>query len=359
MAEIRGVHLGNTDYDLAAKYILSNDSTPVLKTWQDILDLVSVGFEIVVLQSLPTPSAAVYEQYKNCIVLVSDGTTTGNHDEYVITISGDPDLYRWEKVGTTTADLADYVKKGTYTTGSPSNDSTGTVTVKYGQYDDSALTEGANFNSATYDVTRASTYLPIKTDGAGSHTHSVTLPLISSNISFVGTVNFGNISKDTDSNGSHSHTLSTSTVSFVSTTPSWTASVDSSGVLSFSFSSGSTSMLTYVGAQNTGSAGSHHHTLQYYDGEGDIPYTSRIAIVNSVNKSATTLYYVGSSSSAASISASVSTNGTHSHTMDPTNNYSSTEYYTYINLPFGLASHNHNFQHVHSLSGHTHSVSLN
>jgi len=122
MAEIKKIHIGEVDYDLVAKYILDTaevDPSKELKTWQDIVNLVSTSFELVVLQTLPEASESAYNTYKKDIVLVPDATSvSGSYVEYVILDKGSEanPRYVWEKIGTTSVDLQNYVQKGTYTT---------------------------------------------------------------------------------------------------------------------------------------------------------------------------------------------------------------------------------------------------
>lgn len=117
-------------YDIAAKYI--QDGTNV-KSWQDILDLIEAGFDIVVVNSLPEPSdsttwADIYETYHNKIVFVpkSQPSGTDQSDEYVIQRTGtDPNYsYAWEHIGSTDIDLTPYALWGIYASGTPSTNVT-------------------------------------------------------------------------------------------------------------------------------------------------------------------------------------------------------------------------------------------
>lgn len=113
MPEIKKVKIGESQYDIAAKYLL--DSSNNLKSYQDILDLIEAGFDIVVLTELPTANASAYATYKNNLVFVPNtGTGTNTYDEYVIQRSGTEGsyTYRWEKIGSTDVDLSGYVQKG-------------------------------------------------------------------------------------------------------------------------------------------------------------------------------------------------------------------------------------------------------
>ena len=121
MSEIRRIHVGTVDYDIAAKYIMEG-STPgseTLHTWEDITSLVSTSFEIKgPVDTLPTLDATSYETYKNCILLCNNGETpeTGTYVEWVAVRTGTSTYtYSWEKIGTSATDLSEYAKKGTYT----------------------------------------------------------------------------------------------------------------------------------------------------------------------------------------------------------------------------------------------------
>lgn len=80
--------------------------------------IAEVGFDVVVLNSLPTANAQAYADYHNNIVLIADATsTTGSYVEYVILRSGEEGsyTYAWERIGTTQVDLNGYVKNVAYT----------------------------------------------------------------------------------------------------------------------------------------------------------------------------------------------------------------------------------------------------
>ena len=83
MSEIKKIHIGTTDYDISAKYIQNGTEN---MSWQDILDLVDAGFDLITLNELPTADASAYATYKNKIVLVpsSNPSTQNQSDEFVI-----------------------------------------------------------------------------------------------------------------------------------------------------------------------------------------------------------------------------------------------------------------------------------
>lgn len=127
---VKKIHLDDGDHDISAKYILEYTDGVVTAEhdWNDIKELVSKATDLVVLQTLPEASETTYNEYKNDIVLIPDATSvTGSYVEYVILDkgSGVTPRYVWEKIGTTQTDLSNYVQKGTYVTGGPSNNATG------------------------------------------------------------------------------------------------------------------------------------------------------------------------------------------------------------------------------------------
>lgn len=87
---------------------------------KDYVDRIAeVGFDVVVLQTLPTADETAYNTYHNNIVLIQDSASkTGAYVEYVILkkageTEGTFD-YSWEKIGTTEVDLKGYLKDVTY-----------------------------------------------------------------------------------------------------------------------------------------------------------------------------------------------------------------------------------------------------
>ena len=127
MANIKNIKVGSNDaYDIEALHFIAGElDTPA--QWKAYIDRIAeIGFEIVVLTTLPAADATSYETYHNNIVLITDNTSvTGSSVEYVIVRSGTSGsyTYAWERIGTTTADLNAYAKKETKTSG-PSNNNT-------------------------------------------------------------------------------------------------------------------------------------------------------------------------------------------------------------------------------------------
>ena len=97
------------------------------------------GFEAKVYTTLPTPS----NDTMHIIALIQEsGTASGTYTEYVTVRSGTAGsyTYAWERIGTTSTDLTDYLKASEVST------ATGTVTVS---------SEG---HTHTYDKTTGATY---------------------------------------------------------------------------------------------------------------------------------------------------------------------------------------------------------
>ena len=170
MANIKNIKVGDTNYDIEALHFVAGDlDTPA--QWKAYIDRIAeLGFEIVVLTTLPKADATSYETYHNNIVLVTESASvTGSSVEYVIVRSGTSGsyTYKWERIGTTTADLTAYAKVGVPTSGPSTADtsstnlgtktttaalanSTGTVDITKITYQkSSAATEKAGSSTAT------------------------------------------------------------------------------------------------------------------------------------------------------------------------------------------------------------------
>ena len=144
--KIRKLQSGNTTYYYAAKALL--DEGNVERSYEDIIELINdlkrIGFKVVKLNELPEANAANFNLYEYNIVLVDDASSlTGACTEYVILRSGKEGsyAYRWEKIGTTSSDLTDYL---TYNL----------------QYNNAALSAGSHKHTVTVPtVTKTTTNL--------------------------------------------------------------------------------------------------------------------------------------------------------------------------------------------------------
>lgn len=144
--KIRKLQSGNTTYYYAAKALL--DEGNVERSYEDIINLINdlkkIGFKVVKLDELPEANAANFNLYEYNIILVDDASSlTGACTEYVILRSGAEGsyAYRWEKIGTTSSDLANYL---TYNL----------------QYNNAALSAGSHKHTVTVPtVTKTTTKL--------------------------------------------------------------------------------------------------------------------------------------------------------------------------------------------------------
>ena len=121
MANIKKIKIPgyDTSYEIEALHFHASSNLDTPAQWKQYIDAKG-SFTIytdLIDSTLPTPNYRVWQEYKNGIVLCNNGETseTGSYVEWIIVeLSGDPDpTYEWEKVGTTAADLIEYVKKNT------------------------------------------------------------------------------------------------------------------------------------------------------------------------------------------------------------------------------------------------------
>lgn len=164
--EIYQVKVGNTNYDIAAKYI--HDGTNAY-AWSDITNLVNTSFSLEVLTELPTANASTYNTYSKKIVLIasSDGVD-GSYDEYVIIRTGTSTYtYSWELIGTTKVELQGLKTSSTTSTvksvsNSGGGTATGTATISYDKANANTGNAGAattaNSSYATPTITATSTF---------------------------------------------------------------------------------------------------------------------------------------------------------------------------------------------------------
>ena len=119
MANVKQVKIGTTAYDVEALHFVTGSlDTP--QQWKDYIDnLVGQGLQIVTDDPAtsgqePKTAASASTMGKLYLVQFSGQTESGTYTEFV-TIdkgTGDP-RYVWEKIGTTAADLTEYLKKDT------------------------------------------------------------------------------------------------------------------------------------------------------------------------------------------------------------------------------------------------------
>lgn len=256
--KIRKLQSGSTTYYYAAKALL--DATDGEHTYEEIVGLIEglkkIGFEVVKLASLPTANADAFELYEHSIVLIEDATSlTGACIEYVILRSGTASAYTyaWEKIGTTSSDLTNYL---TYNL----------------QYTNAALSAGAHKHTVTVPtVIKTATKLSATAKGTaigadGTATVVKSYPGASSKLvtqTVTPAVSNGTASKATagtavtygNANVGTAVAVGTSlsgTKTFVTgvtegSAASWSANVSTEGILSFSWTANTPSKSSGTG----------------------------------------------------------------------------------------------------------------
>jgi hypothetical protein len=198
--DIKKIRVGTVEYDISAKYIIDNSgTTTVLHEWQDILNLIEAGLEIVALDELPTADQQAYDTYHNSIVLIPSSTTAPQNvkNEFIIVKGGTASFptFTWEQIGSTEVDLTNYAKKteaakpGTYTTSTPSANYTGgagaqtiTITDVVGAGTYTITSEGSYQKAATQTGSTGGTTTS-NSGTAGGHT----IDFSNASASFTGT----------------------------------------------------------------------------------------------------------------------------------------------------------------------------
>lgn len=228
---IKQIKVEGVSYDLNAKYIQDGAGNP--KTWQNITDLINAGVQLVTDNArkeaagdgaigAPATTAAAGTMGKIYLV-ADDGGISGTYVEFV-TIDKGPDKtgatgyvqYVWEKIGTTAADLTNYVKKGQIslsgtaaTAGATATGSAGagaaSNTGAAGAIDTTvSITDTAGAPTVTGSgggatvTSAAAGAATITSTSAGAHTHSVTIAAHSHSVTV----------------GAHSHTITPTTNTF-------------------------------------------------------------------------------------------------------------------------------------------------
>ena len=378
MAKIKQVLVGGINYDFDAAYLGGLSA----QEWEDMIDAhhaAIVGPYISISNpSQPefgTERTTLYDDQRGITASQATGgavylfnqTDTSPYYEWITINKGDythPN-YVWKCIGSTSTDLSNYVKKGSYTTDTSSATVTDYAEAAGG--DEQISTEGADYESTQlYDATFAKIYTPIKTSESSTHTHTVTLPILTATFTDVATTNGMSrkyLYPSVKGNGNHTHAID---VIMTTVATNWSATVNGE-ILSFSLTTASLPHVqpteeesgTYWGY--TGEDGAHTHYIQYATSSTATSaggtFSSPAQYIEDVGKIPTfTLYYAGVSSSTDSMSANVSGSGAHSHTMN-TASYNNPEYYKYWEVAFSIRQHSHRYQHVHGMS-HTHDIDL-
>lgn len=245
MANIKQLLLGSTYYDFNGKYIQDKDGNA--KTWEDITALINAAsLPLKVVDKLPDASADTM----GAIYLVKHEHTTGDtFDEYVTLQDSTTKAYSWEKIGNTDVDLTNYLKKGeTYTGAAQSNGAhthtvTGTVSVP-------TVTDSHKYLTATASGTDLETATTAVLTGVKA---STTAAFVKGDATY--TVSGGELTGATAASKAPDifsqgtlPSLSTGfyTAGTAGSPASWSASVNDTGVLSFSFTPNTVSTLPTV-----------------------------------------------------------------------------------------------------------------
>ena len=331
---IKQIKVEGVAYDLNAKYIQDSSGNP--KTWQNITDLINAGVKLVTDTArkegagdggigCPATTAAASTMGK-IYLIADDGGISGTYVEF-ITIDKGADTsgttgyvrYVWEKIGTTTADLTNYVQKGRISLSGTAATAGATATGSAGA-GAAANTGDAGAINSTISITDTAG-APTVTGSAGGST--------------VNTSSAGAATVTAASAGGHTHTVTVAahshTVNCATATLVPITAVDAA----------------------TGSAGGHTHSIT--------PTTATISYATGATLSAAGAATITSSSSGAhthSVTIAAHSHsvtvGAHTHTITPTTNTFS---YTLT-----VAAHNHSYTkptaHTHTIAQHTHSVSV-
>ena len=249
---INQIHVGTTDYQLNADYLGGLSSNE----WKS---LVGAGFNVLVVESLPTAS----ESTQKGIYLIADAHGNGDsYDEYVTVKSGN--AYSWEKIGNTDIDISklaeELVVSGTELTTESAGEqvATGSATISYMKSAEATGTAGAGVEANTGEAGGA-TINGSSFGFSGTEetiTLSGTLPTLSKvSVTPAGTIG-GSVSV-----ADHTHSINPTikTLTYVSGTASATGEVaDHTHTVSLA-----TDSVTYVSDvdESTGDVAAHTHTL--------------------------------------------------------------------------------------------------
>ena len=260
MADITGqkiinkIHVGDIDYQLNADY-LGGLSTAEWKS------LVGAGFNVLVVDTLPTASASTQKG----IYLIADPHGTGDsYDEYVTVKSGN--AYSWEKIGNTDIDISGLAAEletkpntvGLETGSAGEQVATGSATISYMKSAEATGSAGAGV-AANTGLSGGATVSDGSFSFAGTEATinlSGTLPTLDEvSVTPAGTIG------GTVSVGDHTHSINPTikTLTYVSGTASATGEVvDHTHTVSLA-----TDSVTYVSDvdTSTGSEAAHEHSI--------------------------------------------------------------------------------------------------
>ena len=104
---IKLVRLADGDHKIDASFLEGH-------SWKDVTDIASKHFKVTKYTKLPdlkTATDAQFEEYKRTLALIEEAGAIGTFVEYIV--FGDTQATaEWERIGTTQADLSNYVEKG-------------------------------------------------------------------------------------------------------------------------------------------------------------------------------------------------------------------------------------------------------
>lgn len=162
-------------YDI---YALGLNNNGTFYNTQELLDMITgAGFQPKVTTTLPTPTAAVYEEYKNTITFVEETSADGKdnaYDEYVIVKGGTASTptYAWEVIGHTGVQLSG-LKTVASVTEAPNTNATGSAGAHTINGSNFSFSGTAGDVSVSGNAAQGSTAAT-----GGDHTHSITSNLV-------------------------------------------------------------------------------------------------------------------------------------------------------------------------------------
>ena len=381
---IKKINVGGTEYDLDAAYLGGLSA----QQWEDLIDAhmsVKGPYTNDGNPLNPTIGQQVDELYDDAgrafdpetnqgAIYLFNNTNATTNCEWIATDTETG--WKWTFIGTSSTDMQDYVKKGTYTTSTPSTNSTGeggaatipisvAVGISYDKSDANTGSTAPTFYGNTENVEAVATipYLPAtvissvgENTGSSLGTYTPTVPLPT--VTVVKTITFTPNGNDTFSAGTtpsftavssgghgymYSPTVSNGVLSWTEhsfsagTTPSFTQGSKASMTVTYDDvyggKNGGAALPTYVSASTLSLAHTHSITRSTTNVIGSFGYDSEYSEFD------------------AQVAFSFTPSGTissHSHSIGYTTASASTTGTGVATLP----------NHTHSLSNHTHNITF-
>ena len=275
---IKLVKLSDGEHKLDASFLDGH-------TWSEVTEIASKHFKVEVYTTLPTLSTATdaqFEEYKRTLALVEETGATGTYVEYIV-VGEAKATATWERIGTTETDLSNYVKKNTTYTGAALSNGAHTHSVTINTVSKDATkklgatasgtavgADGTDTFVKSYPGTTSKLVTTSVTGVSGSTTASkatagtnITLAKRAASQTTVGNANVGaavsipNVTGNTTVNVTTIASPAVKTIKEVDTVitgtaasftqgakASWSASVNSSGTLEFSWTTNGTDSFT-------------------------------------------------------------------------------------------------------------------